>query len=97
MVYLRGMTSILLRLRKVLHQDAYVSVPVTDEILRPNADGTRSIDFEAFKAAALRGGADAQVVWELEEAGIDVHPVQQPLPDGRSSYLIPNVSNRDDL
>ncbi len=78
--------SIALRLRRVIYEDAYIAVPVTDAIMKANEDGTGSIDIEAFIAEAIRIGGDDRVEWKTEETRIEQHPIQDPLPEGRSRF-----------
>jgi hypothetical protein len=75
--------SIALRLRKTIFEDAYVSVPVTQEILKENEDGSFGIDFEKFVAEAIRISEDPSTDWRLETTQVDPHPVQSPRPDNR--------------
>jgi hypothetical protein len=89
--------SIALRLRRATYEDAYVAVPVTDAIMEKKADGSRAIDTEALFAAGVRIGQDSRVEWRAESTSIELHPVQQPRPDGRQSvdtyYDLPPPSN----
>ncbi len=78
--------SIALRLRRVTYEDAYVAVPVTDAIVKMNDNGTGSIDTEAFVAEAIRIGGDGRVEWKIEEIRIETHPIQKPLPEGRTRF-----------
>jgi hypothetical protein len=78
--------SIALRLRRVTYEDAYIAVPVTEAIMKANDDGTGSIDMEAFAAEAIRIGGDGRVEWKLEETQTEPHPIQAPLPEGRSLF-----------
>lgn len=78
--------SIALRLRRVIYEDAYVAVPVTDAIVKVNDDGTGSIDPEALVTEAIRIGEDDRVEWKVEETRIEAHPIQAPLPKGRSRF-----------
>ena len=75
--------SILVRLRRVIHQDAYVSVPVSGAIVIENADGRVSIDPESLWAEAIRLSENAEVGWQSEEAQTEPHPLQGPVPEGR--------------
>ena len=77
---------IALHVRRVIHEDAYVSVLVTDAITKANADGTASIDFEAFVAEAIRLSENEGVDWKVEESKTEPHPVQGPLPEGRQAF-----------
>ena len=81
-------TCVVMRLRRVIVEDAYVGVPVTEAIMKPEPepDGTYRIDFDAFKREAIRLSADANVDWRREtdvETRTDIHPMQGPVPDGR--------------
>jgi hypothetical protein len=82
-----GETCIVMRLRRVIVEDAYVGVPVTEAIMKPEPepDGTYRIDFEAFTREAIRLGADAEVDWQREatETTTAIHPMQGPVPEGR--------------
>ncbi len=75
--------SITLRLRRVIYEDAYVAVPVTNAIIKVNEEGRGSIDFDAFVGEAIRIGEDARVEWKAEEMRIEAHPLQGPVPEGR--------------
>jgi len=81
-----GQTCIVMRLRRVIVEDAYVGVPLTEAIMKaePEPDGSYRIDFEAFKREAIRLSADATVDWRREDDGqTDIHPTQGPVPEGR--------------
>jgi hypothetical protein len=91
--HLRGQASksysVALRVRRVIYEDAYVSVPVTDAILKRKEDGSRGIDFEKFVAEGLRMSKDSQVEWRTEEAKSEIHPIQQAAPKDRKSFYGP--------
>ncbi len=78
--------SIALRLRRTIHEDAYVAVPVTDALIKINDAGEGEIDFELFVAEAIRIGSDARVEWKIESTSMEAHPVQGPTPDDRQSF-----------
>ncbi len=85
-----------MRLRRVIVEDAYVGVPVTEAIMKPEPepDGTYRIDFEAFQREAIRLSADANVDWRREdETRTDIHPMQGPVPEGR---VVHDVHRRDE-
>ena len=79
---------IALRLRRTMHEDAYISVPATDAIMIQNEDGTGSIDFDAFVAEAIRLSKDPRAEWKVEEVDTVPHPTQQPIPDDRRVFDI---------
>ena len=78
--------SILLHVRRIIHEDAYVSVPVTDAIMTPKEDGTFGLDTDALIAEALGISNDPRVEWRRESSITEPHPTQQPLPEGRTSF-----------
>jgi hypothetical protein len=78
--------SIVLRLRRVVYEDAYVAVPVTDTIIKTNEAGEGKIDFELFVAEAIRFGSDPRVEWKAESTSMEAHPLQVPTPDDRQSF-----------
>jgi hypothetical protein len=75
--------SIQLRVRRLIYEDAYVAVPVTDTIVKDNEDGTKVIDSAAFTAEAIRISHDPRVEWLLESSETHPHPIQQSIPEGR--------------
>ncbi len=77
--------SIALRLRRVVHEDVYVTVFVDDQITKENEDGTLGIDWDKFVAAAIQTSEREGADWQVESTSIEVHPVQQPKPEGRTS------------
>ncbi|RYZ61184.1 MAG: hypothetical protein EOP09_20275 [Proteobacteria bacterium] len=78
--------SIALRLRRVVYEDAYISVPVTDAVIRVKDDGSGTVDFKALVAQGIRIGESEGVQWKVEESQIEIHPVQGPLPKGRQNF-----------
>jgi hypothetical protein len=58
-------SSIQLRVRRVIHEDAFVSVPVIDAITKVGDDGNRKIDVDALVAAGLRLAEEPAVTWEV--------------------------------
>lgn len=78
--------SIVLRLRRVTCEDAYVAVPVTDAIMRPRPDGGMGVDPDALLAEGIGIGLDSRVEWQLEFSKIEVHPTQQAVPEGRTKF-----------
>lgn len=79
--------SIQLRVRRIVHEDAYILVPVTDAVLQRRADGSVGIDFDALVAEAARLSTAPGVDWKQETVEATVaHPIQGPLPEGRFSF-----------
>ena len=82
-----------LRVRRTTHEDAYVSVPATDAIMKPMGDGTCRIDFEKFVAEAIRLSQDPRVEWEVEDISTESHPTQQPKPDDRQAFDVHRIQD----
>ena len=93
-------TCILLHVRRVSVEDAYVNVLVSGAIMKrqPEPDGTSRIDPDAFMREGIRFAADARVEWRREgEPTVEPHPLQRPLPDGRVAFGIPIDRERAEL
>jgi hypothetical protein len=58
--------SIMLRVRRVTVEDAYVAVPVTDAIMTSDKEGAARIYSDAFVAEAVRISVDPRVEWQVE-------------------------------
>lgn len=78
--------SIQLRVRRVIHEDAYIAVPATGRIVEENAEGKGSIDFDAFVAEAIRLSQSEGVDWQVEKTEIEAHPMQNPRPEDRRLF-----------
>lgn len=80
--------SILVHVRRVIHEDAYIGVPVTSAIMKKEKepDGTYRIDPEKFQAETIRISESLGVEWRQENVSIEPHPIQQPLPVGRVQF-----------
>jgi hypothetical protein len=77
--------SIVVRVRRVTTEDAYVRVPVTDAVMaaEPDADGHDHLDGGKVMAQARLLAAAGDPGWQVQEQDIDLHPVQNTPPDGR--------------
>jgi hypothetical protein len=75
-----GTFSVSVRLRRKTTETAHVSVPITDELTRPNDEGEgRKLDGEKIMNAALELGKIESTKWEQEcEPQIEPHPLQTP-------------------
>lgn len=79
-------TSIQLRLRRIVYEDAFVAVPATSAIIDLQPDGTGKINYEAFVAEAIAIGADPRVEWRRESVETIAHPLQMRVPEGRFRF-----------
>lgn len=75
--------SIALRMRRIIYEDTYVTVPVTSAVMRAHEDGSLRIDFEKLVAAATAISQHPAAEWVTEDVQTEAHPVQQPKPDDR--------------
>ena len=76
-------TSIVMRLRRITTEVAYVMVPVTTDWLQTKEDLSvrASLDIAKLTQAACQLGTDPLTKWEIEQGPvIEIHPIQQPLP-----------------
>ena len=78
--------SVALRMRRVTYEDDYIAVPVTVTVMKEEADGSARLDTDALIAEAIRISENRQVEWRVESASAEPHPIQLPMPDGRTSY-----------
>jgi len=70
--------SLSVRLRRVRTETATVSVPITEDLTRPNDEGTGTQpDVDKIIDAALRLGQGQSIAWEKDgEPEIRLHPDQ---------------------
>jgi hypothetical protein len=70
--------SISVRLRRRQAETAQVSVPITEEVMRPNDEGEgKKLDVDKIIEAALQLGKLDSTKWEIEgEPEIQLHPLQ---------------------
>ena len=78
--------SVLVHLQRTVVLDAYVSVPVTEELLRQEADGSHRLNTDKLFAAARELGNDRRVDWQVESSDTQVHGIQKPLPEDRVTF-----------
>lgn len=75
--------SISLRLRRTITEEAFVQVPVNEDIMQAGVDdqGYHHIDPQKLMQAAVRLGNDAATTWRVESPPvIEPHPIQAPPP-----------------
>jgi hypothetical protein len=72
--------SMSVRLRRVRTETATVSVPITQEVMRPGEEGgSPKMDVDKIIEAALQLGKFDSIEWEIEgEPEIQLHPIQNP-------------------
>ena len=81
-------TSISLRGRRTILQDAFVSVPLSRALrkARPEADGSHRLDLDALVAEGVRLSNEPGVEWQDEQRETTPHPRQRPIPAERTMY-----------
>ena len=85
--------SVQLRLRRVTYEDAYVSVLVSDKVMREKEDGNSEIDWPKMLAEATRVSLMPGTEWQIESSVIEPHPLQSPRPNDRTvidSFYLPD-------
>lgn len=76
--------SVSFRLQKTTTEFAFVSVPVTAELLLPQDDGTARLNGSALAQRAIAMGQEPGVKWHQEGSAVELHPVQMPPAGGQS-------------
>jgi len=73
--------SISVRLRRTLVEEVHVSVPVSDEVITEEPDGSAHLDGGKVFAVAVRLGETTALQWRPEgEPVVEIHPSQPPPP-----------------
>ena len=75
--------SVRMRLRRVIHEDAYVSVFLNEKVMKEKEDGSYGIDTDKLVAEAIRIGNTPNVDWQVETIITEQHPLQNVMPDDR--------------
>lgn len=75
--------SISVRIRQVVVRDAYISVPISDELMVSHPDGSFRLDGERVFSKAIELSSSPSEFWTVESESVEVHPIQQPEPPGR--------------
>lgn len=78
--------SISLRLRRTTIDYAYISVPVTGDVVKRDAQGVGRLDVVELTRLALEMGKDPGVTWYQEEQTAEPHPVQKARDPGESGF-----------
>lgn len=75
--------SIIFRLRRITIEEAFVSVPVTEEVMQPELDerGYSHLDVDKLTKMAVSLGHQPETQWTLEsKPTVEPHPIQTPPP-----------------
>ena len=74
--------SVSFRLRRITTEYGYVSVPITDDLIITQADGTGRIDTEKMVERAIALGNSPGLMWREENREVGPHPTQQAPENG---------------
>jgi hypothetical protein len=72
--------SLSFRLQRTTTECAFVSVPVTADLIVEQADGTGRIDVTKMIQRAIELGQAPDVTWFPEQRQVQPHPIQTPPP-----------------
>jgi hypothetical protein len=78
--------SVSVRLQRITTEFAFVSVPVSDDLVIQQPDGSGRLNAAKLMERALQLGQAPEVMWRLEDRQVQLHPVQTP-PDMDSSSV----------
>ena len=86
-----SIASIQARVKRITIEDAYISVPITNELFedKPGEDGKYHLNMEAFWKKAAELSSNLSVEWKVEEILVEPHNIQKPIPIDRKPF-IPN-------
>ncbi|MCL1838937.1 MAG: hypothetical protein FWG47_06460 [Propionibacteriaceae bacterium] len=89
-----GTMSLLLRVRRTITSDAFISVPITNAMMAEHSDGSSRMDMDLLFADGIAYAAGEGVDWQVEDTVIEVHPIQKPIPEDRIQY-VPDAAGID--
>ncbi len=73
--------SIMVRIRRTVIEEIHVSVPITNEMIEEEPDGSSHVSGKAVFAEAVLIGQTQELAWRREgEALVEIHPLQTPPP-----------------
>lgn len=72
--------SVSFRLQRTTTEIAFVSVPVTPDLMIEGPEGTGRIDVAKMVRRAIEIGQAPGVAWQTEGQQIQPHPIQTPPP-----------------
>jgi hypothetical protein len=81
--------SIQLRLRRVTTEYCYINVPLTNDLVIPQSDGTGRIDPDRMVEQAKELSRSGGVKWYVEGQELEPHPIQKPMEPGEEKFQGP--------
>ena len=79
--------SVSFRLQRTTTEFAFVSVPVSADLMLAQPDGTGRIDVAKIVQRAVEMGLASDVAWQQENRQILPHPIQTPPPGVQQEKL----------
>lgn len=73
--------SVSFRLQRTTTEFAFVSVPVTDDLMRERPDGSWGFEVEKMVERAIEMAGASEVTWQPESCRIHLHPIQMAPPE----------------
>ena len=77
--------SVSVRLQRTTLESAFVSVPVSPDLIVVQPDGSGKLDAEKLFARAIEMGRNPGCVWEAESLDVQLHSIQMPPPGAAQS------------
>jgi hypothetical protein len=77
--------SVSFRLQRTTTEFAFVSVPVTSDLLLPQADGTARLNGPALAQRAIELGHASSLTWHPEGTAVELHPIQVAPPAAQAA------------
>jgi mevalonate pyrophosphate decarboxylase len=75
-------TSVSFRMQRTTTETAVVSVPVTDDLMIRQPDGSGRLNVEKMMQRALDMARQSGVEWQAETQQVQMHPIQIAPPHG---------------
>jgi hypothetical protein len=73
--------SVSFRLQRTTTEFAFVSVPVSVDMIIRQTDGSGRLDVPKMTARAIEMGQAIETVWEQETQDVQMHPIQMAPPN----------------
>jgi hypothetical protein len=73
--------SIMVRVRRTVTEEFHVSVPITEDLIDEQPDGSGRLNGKRVFDEAIRIGQTAELAWRREgEPSVEIHPLQTTPP-----------------
>ncbi len=78
--------SVQFRVRRVTTEYCYINVPVTNDLMIPQPDGTGRLNVETMVLRATEISQSSGVKWYIEDQEVEPHPIQKPMEPGEERF-----------